>query len=255
MRPTRSRPATRRPTTTSATTGTPAPTPRPAAEAARVVCRWSRTATRPCRPRPARTRPSATRRRPSSTRTWRSPAMGGRPLVVGVTDLRRQPGTRRRVQRGVPLPGLGISSARVPDGAEIGLDLELEALSNGLVATGTPDRAVGGGVPALPARRALGVGGRGPGGVRAPAGRGRDLPTGRRHRRPRADGPRRRPAGPAPRAAVRRGLQGPAPDASRPWSRATTVPGDEPPEVVERPADPRWAALDELRFDSPGDDG
>ena len=63
--------------------------------------------------------------------------MGARPLVVGVADLRRQPGSRRRLQRTVALDGLAISSARVPDGAEIGLDLELEALSNGLVATGT----------------------------------------------------------------------------------------------------------------------
>jgi len=52
--------------------------------------------------------------------------MGGRPLVVGVTDIRRQPGTRRPLQRGVVLPGLGISSAHVPEGAEIGLDLQLE---------------------------------------------------------------------------------------------------------------------------------
>ena len=63
--------------------------------------------------------------------------MGARPLVVGIADLRRQPGTRRQLQRGVTLDGLVVSSARVPDRAEIGLDLELEALSNGLVATGT----------------------------------------------------------------------------------------------------------------------
>ena len=48
---------------------------------------------------------------------------------------------------------------------------------------------------------------------------------------------------------------GPAPDVF-----PAVVEGDGPVddgdrEAAEPPADPRWAALDELRFDSPGDDG
>jgi uncharacterized protein len=58
-------------------------------------------------------------------------------LVVGIADLRRHPGTRRRFEQSVVLPGLGITAAAVPDDAPIGVDLELETLSNGLVVTGT----------------------------------------------------------------------------------------------------------------------
>ncbi|MEX1217951.1 MAG: YceD family protein [Acidimicrobiales bacterium] len=60
-----------------------------------------------------------------------------RPLVVGIADLRRHPGTRRQFAESIVLPDLGITSAAVPEGAAIDLDLELETLSNGLVATGT----------------------------------------------------------------------------------------------------------------------
>ena len=58
------------------------------------------------------------------------------PLVLGVVDLRRQPGTRRRIERAVELAGLGISTAVVPEGSPVEADLELEAVSNGIVATG-----------------------------------------------------------------------------------------------------------------------
>ena len=60
-----------------------------------------------------------------------------RPLVVGIADLRRNPGTRRQFKESVALSGLAISSASVPEGASIDVELELESLSNGLVATGT----------------------------------------------------------------------------------------------------------------------
>ncbi len=60
-----------------------------------------------------------------------------RPLVVPIADLRRHPGARRQFTESVELPGLAITSATVPDGASIDLDLELETLSNGLVATGS----------------------------------------------------------------------------------------------------------------------
>lgn len=60
-----------------------------------------------------------------------------RPLVVGIADLRRHPGTRRQFTESIVLPDLGITSATVPEGAPLDIDLELETLSNGLVATGT----------------------------------------------------------------------------------------------------------------------
>lgn len=63
--------------------------------------------------------------------------MARRPFEVGIADLRRSPGTRRRFTGSEPLGGLAISTASVPDGAPIDVDLELEALSDGLVATGT----------------------------------------------------------------------------------------------------------------------
>ena len=63
--------------------------------------------------------------------------MTARPLVVGIADLRRSPGTRRRFEREVVLGGLGITTAAVPDGAEIGVDLVLETMLPGLVASGT----------------------------------------------------------------------------------------------------------------------
>ena len=63
--------------------------------------------------------------------------MTNRPLVVGIADLRRHPGTRRRFTESVVLDDLGISAAQVPPGAAVELDVELETLSNGLVATGS----------------------------------------------------------------------------------------------------------------------
>lgn len=63
--------------------------------------------------------------------------MARRPLEVGIADLRRRPGTRRRIVESVPLSGLVVSTAAVPADAEIDVDLELETLSDGLVVTGT----------------------------------------------------------------------------------------------------------------------
>lgn len=65
--------------------------------------------------------------------------MGRHPLRVGIADLRRRPGTRRRVEESVPLDDLEVSTARVPAGDPVVVDLELETLSDGLVATGIID--------------------------------------------------------------------------------------------------------------------
>jgi uncharacterized protein len=177
--------------------------------------------------------------------------MGGRPLVVAVADLRRQPGTRRRVERDAVLPGLAVTSAHVPDGEAVGVDLELEALSNGLVATGTVHVPWEG-----ECRRCL------------------------RHVRGETEAEVREIFEPRPvegetypladdtvdleplvRDAVLLALplaplcgpdcKGPAPD-----DFPTGVAEEEPAEAGDEvPSDPRWAALDALRFDSGEDDG
>lgn len=59
------------------------------------------------------------------------------PSRVPITDLLRQPGTRRLVERSLVLDGVSVSSAAVPPGAAIGVAVELEAILGGLSATGT----------------------------------------------------------------------------------------------------------------------
>jgi len=63
--------------------------------------------------------------------------MSTRPLVVPIAELRRRPGSRRRFTERVPVAGLAITTALVPDGADVLVDVELEALSTGIVATGS----------------------------------------------------------------------------------------------------------------------
>lgn len=62
---------------------------------------------------------------------------GPRPLRVGVAELRRRPGTRRRVEASAVLAGLGISTAAVPPDAPVEVDVVLESISDGIVAEGT----------------------------------------------------------------------------------------------------------------------
>jgi len=181
--------------------------------------------------------------------------MGGRPLVVGVTDIRRQPGTRRPLQRGVVLPGLGISSAHVPEGAEIGLDLELEALSNGLVATGTLTVPWEG-----ECRRCL------------REVRSESIAEIREVFEPKPVEGETYPLAvdtvdlePMVRDAVLLTLplaplcaddcKGPAPEVFPAVVEGEESPAEDDDDVPGPPVDPRWAALDGLRFDSPGDDG
>ena len=59
------------------------------------------------------------------------------PLRTGVLELRRRPGTQRDVQVAVSLPDLAVSSARVPDGAEVVVDGTLEAIEGAITITGT----------------------------------------------------------------------------------------------------------------------
>lgn len=57
-------------------------------------------------------------------------------LRVGVADLRRHPGTRRRWRGTASLDGLAVSASRVPPGGELEVVVELEAISHGLVVDG-----------------------------------------------------------------------------------------------------------------------
>jgi len=53
-----------------------------------------------------------------------------RPLDVGVSELLRRPGTQREFEVAAELDGLRISSAAVPDGAEVRGRFTIEAISD-----------------------------------------------------------------------------------------------------------------------------
>jgi uncharacterized protein len=65
--------------------------------------------------------------------------VGGRDsaLVVSVADLLPHPGTKKRIEREVLLDGLEISAARVPPGEVTTVDVELQAVNDGIVVVGT----------------------------------------------------------------------------------------------------------------------
>ncbi len=58
------------------------------------------------------------------------------PLLLGVTELRRRPGTQRDVSVAARLPGLVLSFSRVPDDADLALDAVLEAVEGGITLRG-----------------------------------------------------------------------------------------------------------------------
>ena len=64
-----------------------------------------------------------------------SPERG--PLVVPVTELVRHPGSRKHVTATTDAEGLALPDARVPDGSPVTVDVELDALSDGIVVHGT----------------------------------------------------------------------------------------------------------------------
>jgi uncharacterized protein len=163
-----------------------------------------------------------------------------RPLQVGVSELLRHPGTRRPFRTEVVLDGLAVSTARVPEGAPVRVDLVLESLSTALTATGTVRVAWQGAC-----RRCLDpVAGEAEADVQAEVF----------ERRP-TEGETYPLVGeqidlePLVRDAVLLALplaplcgddcRGPAPEAF------PTGPHDE----AEAPVDPRWAGLDQLSFD------
>ena len=59
------------------------------------------------------------------------------PLLIGVTELRRRPGTQRDVHVVAPVEGLAVTTARVPDGADVEVDGLLEAIEGAITLRGT----------------------------------------------------------------------------------------------------------------------
>jgi len=55
------------------------------------------------------------------------------PFRVGVADELHKPGHQRRITVGGVLPGLALSTAEVPEGAEVTADLALEAMTDARV--------------------------------------------------------------------------------------------------------------------------
>jgi uncharacterized protein len=180
-----------------------------------------------------------------------------RPLLVPVTQLLRQPGTRRPLQREVPLDGLAVAGVEVDADTGVGIDLVLEAIGDDVVAAGTLS------IPWISeCRRCL-----------TPVS-GRTEADLREVFQPRpvegetyALGEGTVDLEPMLRDAVLLALPlaplcaedcaGPAPD------RFPAVAGNhggpdsdaDPSSPAEPPRDPRWAVLDELRFDAGGDGG
>lgn len=168
------------------------------------------------------------------------------PLRVGITELRRRPGTQRDVTVSLALPGLSITGARVPDQAELVVDLTLESIEGSRVtAVGTVE------VPwAAECRRCLddveGV-------LRVDVQEVFEVSPSDGETYP-IEGdevdlePIVRDAAllNLPLAALcRPDCPGPAPEAF-----PAIVPGDEPEAPAEPARDPRWAVLDELRLDT-----
>lgn len=58
------------------------------------------------------------------------------PLRLGVAELLRHPGLRRELERSVEVDGLATSTARVVPGAAVALSLELEAVGADVVVEG-----------------------------------------------------------------------------------------------------------------------
>ena len=173
--------------------------------------------------------------------------MARRPLVVGVTDLRRRTGTVRDLHVTAVLPDLAISSAAVPEDGEVALDGVMESIEGGITVSGAVSAPWSGecrrcldlvhGILEVEVREVF----------EAHPIEGETYPI----------------AGdeidlePLVRDAVllalplaplcREDCPGPAPDVVP----ARTTDEDAADEAGEPAPDPRWAALGELRFDDP----
>lgn len=52
------------------------------------------------------------------------------PLLVSVTELLRRPGTRREVRRTLPSPGYTVAGSSVPEGADVEVDVVVESTAD-----------------------------------------------------------------------------------------------------------------------------
>ena len=59
------------------------------------------------------------------------------PFVVSVSDLLHHPGARRAEHLAAPLPGLAVTDSWVPDDADVHIDVTLESVHEGILASGT----------------------------------------------------------------------------------------------------------------------
>lgn len=60
------------------------------------------------------------------------------PFVYDIREMGRQPGTMREHRRSVPAPaGLGLDLIAVPEGTPLDVDVRLEAVTEGVLVTGT----------------------------------------------------------------------------------------------------------------------
>ena len=59
------------------------------------------------------------------------------PFRIDVVELRRKLASRKRLQRQAPMAGLAVGSTFVPEDEPIVVDLDLESVSNGVMAAGT----------------------------------------------------------------------------------------------------------------------
>ncbi|WP_239459939.1 YceD family protein [Nocardioides daejeonensis] len=67
------------------------------------------------------------------------------PLVLDTRELGRRPGSMSEFERSVPAPAdLGIEVLGVPEGAQVELDLRLEAVMEGVLVTGVATAALAG---------------------------------------------------------------------------------------------------------------
>ncbi len=67
------------------------------------------------------------------------------PLVLDTRELPRRPGAMRTVNRVIPAPAdLGLELIKVPEGADLTLDLRMESVSEGVLVSGTASASVAG---------------------------------------------------------------------------------------------------------------
>ena len=71
-----------------------------------------------------------TQERPRRDRSWSA-----------VAALRKHPGTRRRFEVAGPIAELEVTNSRVPEGSDVDVDVVLESILGGVVATGTVSAA------------------------------------------------------------------------------------------------------------------